>query len=170
LVTAGVRVTQSAGLPALFLLEAFGGHWERYENALYGLYLDDMANAGLTFRGSPIQYQFRPLVSGKGFGFWHLITEGPDEHTRTPDMRRCERIPWIPWMIVNAEKDLGVLWWENQRGSSTHVVLWLEQEDFVVVLAKRSGYFLLKSAYVLKPYRRKSMEQEWKAYWKKQKG
>ena len=49
-------------------------------------------------------------------------------------------------MIANAETDTEISWWKNKRKNNTHVVIWHEAENFVVVLAERSGYYLLKSA------------------------
>lgn len=83
-------------LPDLFL---FNGDWENYENALYQIYLDDIVNAQLQFRGLSISCQYRPESKNKHFGFWHVISEGEIEDDRTPDFRRCERIRWIAYLI-----------------------------------------------------------------------
>jgi len=157
----------AASLPPLAKLADHGNDWETYLEALYRAYLDEVVNAGIAFRGLPLRVQFRPITHGKGFGFWHLISEGKVEEERTPDLRRCERIRWIPWMIRSAESTDDILWWENKRDHNTHVVLWLREENFVVILAKRHDYYLLKSAYTLKPHRAKAFEKEWKQCWGK---
>ncbi len=139
----------------------FHGDWAAYEEALYRVFVDEVVRSGLTFRGVRVFCQFRPPTRGKHYGFWHLISEGETEEDRVPDLRRCERIRWVPWVIRSAEADAGVSWWENRRGSNTHVVLWVEEEDFVVVLAKRSDYYLLKTAYcVEKSHRRETLRRE----------
>jgi len=157
----------SASLPPLVKLTDFGNDWEVYLEELYQIYLDEVVNAGLTFRGSPLRVQFRPMTHSKAFGFWHLISEGEDEEERKPDLRRCERVPWISWVIRNAESNPDILWWENRRGSSTHIVLWLKEEKFAVILAERGGYYLLKSAYSVAPKREQTFEREWQRFWKK---
>jgi hypothetical protein len=156
-------------LPPLVIFSDYDNNWDTYLEALYHIYLDEVVNAGIMFRGLPLRVQFRPLSNGKGFGFWHLISndDGGGEEERTPDFRRCERILWVSWMIINAENLPDILWWENKRGYNTHIVLWFRREGYVVILAKRQGYYLLKSAYTLKPHRAKVFEKEWKQFWKK---
>jgi len=145
--------------PDLVPLNDFAG-WEAYENAICAAYLKTVAHAKLTFCGSPIKVRFNPETKRKGYGFWHLISEAPDQNNRNeedriPDMRRCERINWVAWCIQNADANKpGFSWWENRRGSETHVVIWAEQHDFAVVLGKRhptegGRFYLLKTAYCI---------------------
>jgi hypothetical protein len=155
-------------LPPLVQLSDSGNDGEAYLEELYRLYLAEIVNAGLMFQGLPIHFRFYPLSHGKGFGFWHLIQEGKQEEDRTPDMHRCKRILWVPWVIKRAGSSEEILWWENERYGDTHVVLWLRKEHYVVILAKRKNYYLLISAYVTEsPHREQTYEKEWKAYWKK---
>lgn len=73
----------AASLPPLVKLADFGNDWEVYLAALYRIYLDEVVNAGITFRGLPLHVQFRPMTYGKGFGFWHLISEGDIEEEKS---------------------------------------------------------------------------------------
>ncbi len=162
------REIQSAGLesailtqpPELIVLKDFSG-WDAYEDAIYAVYLDTVVHARLTFRGHPLKVRFNPKTKHKGYGFWHLISEALDQRNRSeeeriPDLRRCERVRWVAWCILNADAgSLEFSWWENERGRETHVVLWAEQHDFAVVLAKRQTaqglrFYLLKTAYCLR--------------------
>ena len=48
-------------------------------------------------------------TKGKGYAFWHVISEAPqsnnrNESERIPNLRRCERIRWIAWAIEQADK------------------------------------------------------------------
>ena len=138
----------------------FHGDWDRYAEELYRIYFDEIVNGRLTFQGLPIKCQFRPETKGKGFAFWHVISDGPTEDERLPDLSRCERIRWISWIIKGAGHDPRISWWENKRWRSINVVLWLEKNDFAVILAKRSKYYLLKTAYCVKPHRKKIFRKE----------
>jgi hypothetical protein len=146
-------------------LLSFHGDWQRYEDELYEIYMDTLVRIPPMFRGLTVKTQYRPASKGKGYGFWHVISEGPVEEDRLPDIKRCARIRWIAWLISNAENNPMVSWWENQRGSSTHVVIWIESEDFAVILAKRNGYYLLKSAYWVKSGRKADFLRERAAFW-----
>ena len=153
-------------LPDLMPLQ---GEWADYVDSIYQVYVEQVANGGLTFNSLRITCQFRPESQGKHFGFWHVISEGESEEDRLPDLRRCERIAWIAYLIANIETDADITWWENKRGANTHLVIWHEAENFVVILAARNGYYLLKSAYCPESHRAKTFIKERNNYWK-QKG
>lgn len=152
----------------------FSEDWPRYEDALYEVYLNTVVRAGLTFQNAPVKAQFRPETRGKGFSFWHLISEAPDKNNRNeddriPDIQRCARLRWVAWCISQAGQD-GFSWWENSRKRETHVVIWAEQHDFAVVLAKRQTqdgplFYLLKTAYCLKSHRKETFAKERDAFW-----
>ena len=145
----------------------FGNDWDVYLEELYRIYLAEIVNGKLTLNDLPIRAQFRPMTHDRGFGFWHLISTGDAEEERVPNLRRCERVRWISWVIRNVKTNDDILWWENRRGSNTHVVLWFRAEKFAVILAKRKDYYLLKSAYPVRSEREKSFKKECKRYWDK---
>lgn len=126
-----------------------------------------------------MKVRFRPESKHKGYGFWHLISEAPDqanrnEDDRVPDLRRCERVRWVAWCIENAGKP-GFSWWENQRWNETHVVIWAEAHDYAVFLAKRGtqegiGFYLLKTAYCLRERNIRKFTKERDAWHEAQKG
>jgi len=155
---------------------AFDGDWAAYEDRIYEAFMDSFVRARVRFHGLPVNSQYRPATNGKGFSFWHLISEsqgpGSQEQERTPDLRRCERVQWVAWSIGEADRDApDIKWWENKRGRNTHVVIWLEGHDYAVILAKRHGYYLLKTAYTgIKPHRRKAFQREHDAFWHGRKG
>lgn len=158
--------------PALIRYNDYGD-WAAYEDAIYAEYLATVAHAGLRFQAASVKVQFRPETKHKGYGFWHLISEAPDpsnrnEDERTPDLARCERIRWVAWCIQHAEK-AGISWWENERRGQTHVVIWAEQHDFAVILAKRdtaegARFYLLKTAYCLRAHTIRKMTKERDAF------
>lgn len=155
----------------------FDGNWSAYEDQVYEVFMDTFVRGNVRFLGRPVKSQFRPETRGKGHSFWHVISEAPDprnrnEEDRIPDLRRCERIRWIAWVIEQASNRMdGFSWWENQRGRNVHAVIWAEPWDFAVILAKRRGYYLLKTAYYdLKPHRRRTFEKERRQFAEAQKG
>ena len=150
-------------------LVRFHGDWERYVEELYEIYMKEVVNGGLKFGGLPVRCRRHPEARGKGFGFWHVIQEGRVEEERLPDLRRCERIRWIPWIIRYAGRDSRITWWEERRGSNTDVLLWLEEEDYLVILAKRRGYMLLKTAYcTTRPHKKRGLRKNRGNFWRSQ--
>lgn len=138
----------------------FTGDWEEYEDRLYNIFLSEIAQGGLVFRGERISCRRLPVDKGRWAAFWHLIQEGPIEEDRLPDLSRCERLRWIKYVIENWNTDPNIEWWENRRSGGVSVLLWLN-EDYLVILARRDGYWLLKSAYqTTQAYRIKSLRLE----------
>ncbi len=134
--------------------------WNIYIEELFLVFRKTLIDSKLTFKGLPLKIRQHPPYKEKHFAFWHLITEGEKEEERTPDLRRCERISWVSWVIQNHEMNKGISSWPNKRGSETHIVLWYETGDYAVILAERNGYFLLKTAYIVDERRKKKFVQE----------
>ncbi len=132
--------------PDLLPFHVFSGDWVAYEAELHRIFMTEIVRSGLCFRGSPVNCRRLPETAGRWASFWHLVQEGRIEDDRTPDLRRCERIRWVPWMIASAVTHAEIDEWQNSRGSETNTLLWY-REEYIVVLAERRDYWLLKTAY-----------------------
>lgn len=145
----------------------FDGSWPEYEELLHKVFMDTIWNNELVFCGLPVKVRRHKEYKGRHFGFWHLTSEGEKEEERTPDFRRCERLYWVSWVIMNIDKAPGLFsWWENKRGSEKHVILWCEKYDYAVILAKRDGFFLIKTAYVVDKRRAAGFREERSKFYK----
>ena len=132
--------------PDLLLFSDFDGNWIVYEQELNRIFMACIARAGLEYRRVPVSCRRHDEVAGRWASFWHLVSEGRIEDDRTPDLRRCERLQWIPWVISNAGSHRDIDVWENMRKRESNTLLWY-REEYLVVLAQRRDYWLLKSAY-----------------------
>ncbi|HWR83378.1 MAG TPA: hypothetical protein VN285_08750 [Candidatus Deferrimicrobium sp.] len=151
-------------LPSLVFLSAFDGDWERYVEQLYTYFKQDFVYSPPFFRGQRIGLKRFPITKGKEATFWHLISTGTKEHYRYPDLRRCERIRWPRAIIENAE-DSVVKTWENIRNGERRQLLWLEQHEYLVILARRAGYALLWTAYLVDTsHQRRKLQQEFEEF------
>lgn len=144
-------------LPEIF---PFAGEWEVYEEALYKIFQETLLGEVMHFQGVRVGVRRLPEYKGKHFAFWHLISEGEKEEERTPDLRRCERLAWVRWVIQNCDASPDISWWENERWGQKHIVIWHEKENYAVILARRNGYHMLKSAYLAAPHRTEAFRQE----------
>ena len=133
----------------------FHGDWQRYEQELHGIFIEDIAQAGLQFHGQGVSCRRHPETAGRWAAFWHLVQEGSTEDDRTPDLRRCERLRWIRWIIENAGVHPEIDEWQNRRKSEINTLLWY-QEEYLVVLSQRGNYWLLKTAYCTEQPKRKA--------------
>jgi hypothetical protein len=105
------------------------------------------------------------MTLGKEATFWHMIQEGKVEDERIPDFRRCERIRW-PKPIIERNSDPLIKVWRNKRGREERVCLWLEQENYLVILADRGEYILPWTAYLVeRPHQQRKLQKEYEGYW-----
>ena len=150
--------------PELLLFQDFGGDWNRYEEELNRVFKEKIVHGGLRFQNNRVSYRRIPETKGRWASFWHLIQEGHEEDERIPDLRRCERLPWIPWVINNAMSHPEIDKWWNARRRETNTLLWY-REEYLVVLSQRENYWLLKTAYVTEgKYRIRRLREERDAY------
>jgi hypothetical protein len=155
-------------LPPLVLLNDYEGDWNKYLNALYSYFESDFLRTRPRFRGRKLGLKRHPLLAGREATFWHMISEGPYEASRKPDIRRCERIRWPRAVIENAE-DSTVKTWETTRRHERRICLWLEGREYLVVLADRKGYLLPWTAYMVTyEHRKRKLQQEFENWNRKE--
>lgn len=155
-------------LPGLVLLKDCEGDWQRYLNALYEFFKKDFVESQPIFEGKRLGLKRHPMSNGKEATFWHMISEGNEEEERIPDLRRCERIRW-PRPIIENSGDSVVKVWKNIREREARVCLWLEPQEYLVVLASRKGYILLWTAYMVdQPHRKRKLQKEFEEYYRSQ--
>ena len=78
------------------------------------------------YSGKPVWF-FPEMEGDKESIFWHL-THREDKKTgeRLPDMRRCERLPWIKAVIENRDKPELLNWDYKEGDGSVKTYLWLK--------------------------------------------
>jgi len=151
-------------LPPLVLFETYNGDWDRYLDVLYNFFKKDFIVSKPLYKGQKLALKRHPVLKGKEATFWHLISEGKYEEDRLPDLRRCERIRW-PRPIIDHAGDVEIKVWENKRKSEKRVCLWLEDHEYIVILAKRRDYILLWTAYpVTKTHQKLKLRKEYEDY------
>lgn len=151
-------------LPEIEPFDKYGGDWSKYLEALYSFFKNDFIESKTNFKGRRLGLKKHPVENGKEATFWHLISEGKEESERTPDLRRCERIRW-PRPVIENDTDPAVKVWENKRKSETRILLWLEQDEYLVILADRKEYILLWTAYmVTRDHQKNKLEREYQRY------
>ncbi len=151
-------------LPPLVLLTDYDGDWDKYFQTVYDFFEQDFVKSRPSFQGTKLQLKRYPVIQGKEATFWHVISEGKTEEDRTPDLRRCERIRW-PRPLINNGKEPPLKIWSNLRNGEKRICLWLEEAEYLVVLAKRSGYILLWTAYATpQPHQKRKLQKEYEAF------
>ena len=80
-----------------------------------------------------------------------------------PNLRRCERLPWVRALIEYSTKP-DVRAWDYEEGDLTiKTYLWLKNFDFVVIMKKYSNGTrrLITSFYVDELYKQKDFERKY---------
>lgn len=150
-------------LPPLVPFGDYGGDWNSYLEAIYAIFQHDFVDNKPIFQGRRLGLKRHPIVNGREATFWHMIQEGDTEEERTPDFRRCERIRW-PKPVIEHDETPCIKIWRNQRGQEVRICLWVDQVNYLVVLADRGDYILPWTAYVVEqPHRQKKLQKEYEA-------
>lgn len=155
-------------LPPLLLLEAFGGDWQKYLEAMYNYFSEDFKKNKPIFNGKQLQHKRYPLYDGKEATFWHIISFGKNEAERTPDFRKCERIRW-PKPVIDHSSDSRIKIWKNaRRKDEERILIWFEEIEYLVVLADRKSYILFWTAYpVEREHNKAKLKKEYEEYRRK---
>ena len=132
--------------PDLLSFNDYGGDWPAYETELNRVFMAEIARGRLTFREEKVSCRRHDEVAGRWASYWHLVQEGKIEKDRLPDLRRCERLRWVPWVIQNGVQHPEIHEWQNTRKTEVNPLLWY-REEYLVILGRRNGYWLLRSAY-----------------------
>lgn len=121
-------------LPEILVLSPWK---EETFDALYDVFVESIKNFPLKMDGQEVWF-FREVDSeGRELLFWHLThRENKETGIRLPDFRRSERLPWVNPLIMNCRRD-GVLCWDYiEDDKSIKTYIWLNREDFVIILKK----------------------------------
>jgi hypothetical protein len=146
-------------LPSLIEMAHANNVWADYCEMVYQAFYADFISSQPQFRACWVRCRRDPFSQGKEAGFWHCVSSGDSEESRTPEMCRCERIRW-PKAIIEHSTDRRVDVWPTTRGRDKRVVFWFE-ESYLIILAERmrkrdgSRYYQLITAYVTEFERRK---------------
>lgn len=153
-------------LPPLVLFNDYGGNWDAYLEAVYEWFRRDFIDNKPMFQGQRLGLKRHPLSKGKEATFWHMISEGQDEENRIPDFRRCERIRW-PKAVIEHHQDPRVKYWVSVKRKENRIHMWMEDVDYLVVLADRRGYLLPWTAFlVTRRHAKQKLRKEYERYWK----
>lgn len=141
-------------LPELIELSDFGGDFNEYIEYVYECFKNDFITNRPNFRGIRLGLKKYPLSQNREATFWHMTTEGEDEATRVTDIRRMERIKW-PAPMINKSEHPYLKVWENSRGNKTNILIFHENENYLVVLRKAKDYIIPWTAYLVEYNSRK---------------
>jgi hypothetical protein len=155
-------------LKPLAVLEDFNGDIAVYLEHIFSLFTADFITSTPLYSNKKVLYDKKD-DGGKPSAFIHITTEENREtKQREVSLRRCERISWIKAIIENAS-DPAILVWEKEQKTSKRrdirTYLFLEQEDFLVILQElKHGHYLVTAIYVDNPNQKRKHLKAHKVY------
>lgn len=153
-------------LPAKLNYADFNRDILAFIEAAYTIFKRDFVTTRPVFEGKPLALKKFPLVAGREYTFYHLTQEGDDEDNRQFSIDRTECIPFPRPMTDNISHPYLKVW-SNTRNGKERVLIYHEQESYLVILEKRDGYALLWTAYpVSREHTYRKLMKEYEAYQK----
>ncbi len=150
--------------PNLIYLNDFNGNFQIYLNTVYLIFENDFIKTQPQYEGLKVAVRKYPEVDGLHRTFYHITHEGEDEKNRTPDMRRMERIRF-PRFVIDNNTHPEILIWKNTRGNDERILLFNENENYIVVLSERKEFYLFITAYYVETeHRKKALLKEYEIY------
>ena len=161
-------------LPPALKYNDFAGDYSKFLAVVYEIFERDFKQSKPHYHNRPISYDSR-IEDGKETAFWH-ITSSNDRSTgnRELDLRRAEHIPWPKPMIENCT-DKAVSVWKNKKirkkgAAQTRILVWIEELDYLVVLAEMKRLTVLITAYCTDSnHQRRKLRKERDEYYEMQK-
>ncbi len=151
-------------LPPLVKYSQFSSD-DEFLDALYEYFKQDFVHTKPKYKGSELMLKRYPIRDDRESTFYHITTIGADEHSRSIDVKRAERLRWIKPIIESDDKTLLV--WENQRKKEENILLFHEKENFLIVIRKRKAGLLFWTSYYTSKNYKKSLIIEHDEYHKK---
>jgi|ERR1022692_4195067 hypothetical protein len=144
-------------------------NWLEIIGDIYPVFERDFVIQRPVFDDLEVRIKTGPLIDGRERSFWHLVTEGPDEYRRKPDLRRCERIAWARAVIDHAD-DTRLRRWKQERYGNVTIAIALPDFSYIVFLGRREPdglepYMLLLTAYCADTAKRQQKHRgEWQDF------
>lgn len=155
---------EKLNLPERFHYDNFNGDIMAFIEAAYQIFKRDFVTTRPSFEGKPLALKKFPLVAGREYTFYHLTQEGDDEDNREFSINRTECIPFPRPMIDNINHPYLKVW-TNIRKGRERILIYHEDESYLVVLERRDGFTLLWTAYPIEyKHTYEKLMKEYEAY------
>lgn len=145
-------------LPDLLKYDNIYPNLEVYDDAVYTIFKHDFIDTTPTIFGLNIGIRKNPPVNGREQTYYHITSKDYNHSkNRTLDLLRCERIRWVRQIIehFNCHDKLcfdcdGIKTWSALHSKNQkRIKILFAEERYIVILEKRSTYYLLITAYYL---------------------
>jgi hypothetical protein len=168
----------TSNLPKIIYLQDYNGDFQQYFKAIYDIFEADFINYKPKFGSHQIGHKRKPIqecmygLPRMPYTLYHITHadfEKKGEKDRSPDLRRCERVPWARYTIEYTVKNNLSFWEQERNGKKNRICIMLDVQndyDYFIILEVRENYILLWTTFVaqLSHEKRKKMDEynNWK--------
>lgn len=146
-----------------------------YHDRAYQVFKKEIIDEKLIFKGKEVKTREFPIIDNKVQSFFHIISEESKKgiKIRLYKTERVRFIPYISKMIENYNECQRCndncskikVWSAPYKGKILRTKLFLEDENYIIILEERKKYYLLISAYVVdRPDRKADLLKEYNKY------
>lgn len=154
-------------LPEMIFLQDYRGDYHSYIDAVYEVFKRDFILHRLTFGSNVLKLKHYPVYQQRAYTFYHMTHHGEKEDERTPDFRRCERMPWARPTVEDTVV-LNLKFWEQNRNGKSRVCIWMEVDNgdnYFVILDVRKTFVLIWTAFFAEyPHQVKKKQKEYEEW------
>ena len=146
---------------------------EEVENELYEIYLHELKNGNIVYRGKPVKFRSNPPLYGKEEGFFHIIAGFRGKPVKED---RARRLVWGKYILANEpcskyeiDKCCEGLWiWKSDHNDAGtyRISIFHPKVSYLVILEERKDYWLYITSYRIDSSKKK---RELKLEYKKNK-
>ena len=158
---------ESELLPPKIYLEDYSGDYKRYIEAVYDVFDADFVKYHPCFGKHRLGLKRHPEFQHRAYTFYHMTHKGEVESERTPDLRRCECMPWGKPTVERTE-EYALRFWEQERKGKHRICIWLAVEDgtdYFFIIDVRKTFLLPWTAFVSEyPHELRKKEKEYKRW------
>lgn len=154
-------MTDALALPQLYPVNPWT---ETTYEGLYRVFCAYVKGGKLSYRNFTV-WHFPNMEDGKEAIFWHLTTrEDKEAGHRLPDLRRCERLPWVNPLLL-ACPHAEILDWDYEEGNKDiRTYVWVKDYNFLIIMKKyKDGRRrLITSYWIDQDNKRQKLEKKYK--------
>lgn len=130
------------------IIEKGSSSWEEYLQKLYASYRSEIFEKPLFYKGEKIIFNTDLNYNLRHETFEHITTKG--SVNRLYNQSRCEKMLWICALLAGkCQGCYGYYDFEDleYKGRHKRFIIWCKPEQYVIILEKMNGGYMLISAY-----------------------
>ena len=153
-------------VPSKLEAKLFHGDVKSYKEALYTIFKRDFIDNEIYYCGRRVDIIHEKFFENKERSFWHIISEGEEDVSRTPISWRAEKLPWVRALISDEGDCQEYKKWikfHDKTKRNRHYI-WCTAINYMVILEDRDTYFKLITAYPVIDCKIKKYNKEYLKY------